>query len=52
VLDDVHGADFFRIKTPQTIVPTFILTNVEDFKIGQVNSIPDTHLDKADNQSL
>jgi polygalacturonase len=52
VLEDVHGADFFRIKTPQTIVPTFILKNVEDFKIGQVNSIPDTHLDKADNQSL
>jgi polygalacturonase len=53
VLDDVHGADFFRIKTPQTSnTPTFALKNVEDFKIGQVNSIPDTRLDKADNKSL
>jgi len=53
VLDDVHGADFFRIKTPQTSnVPTFVLKNVGDFKIGQVNSIPDTRLDKADNKSL
>ena len=53
VLDDVHGADLFRIKTPQpSNAPTFVLKNVEDFKIGQVNSIPDTHLDKADNKSL
>jgi polygalacturonase len=53
VLDDVHSADLFRVKTPQTSnVPTFVLKNVEDFKIGQVNSMPDTHLDKADNKSL
>jgi len=53
VLDDVHGADFFRIKTSQTSnAPTFVLKNVEDFKIGQVNSIPDTRLDKADSKSL
>ena len=53
VLDDVHGADFFRIKTtPTANVPTFALKNVEDLKIGQVNSMPDTHLDKVDNKSL
>jgi polygalacturonase len=53
VLDDVRGADLFRIKTPpEQNVPTFVLKNVADFKIGQVNSLPDTHLDKADNKSL
>ena len=53
VLDDVQQADLFRIKTPQTPnAPAFVLKNVEDFKIGQANSIPDTHLDKADNKSL
>ena len=53
VLDDVHGADFFRIKTPKTAnVPTFVLKGVEDFKVTQSNTIPDTHLDKADNRKL
>jgi len=52
-LDEVHEADFFRIKTPKTLnAPTFVLKNVEDFKIGQSNTVADTHLDKVDNKSL
>jgi polygalacturonase len=53
VLDEVQGADLFRIKTTQAPnVPTFVLKNVEDFKVGQTNSVPDTHLEKAENKTL
>jgi len=53
VLDDTHGADFFRIKSPKNgNVPTFGLRNVEDFKVSQCNTVPDTHLDKVDNRNL
>ena len=53
VLEDVHGADFFRIKTPKAgNVPTFALKGLEDFKVGQSNTVPDTHLDQADNKKL
>ena len=53
VLEDVHGADLFRIKTPKNgNVPAFALKNVEDFKVSQCNTVPDTHLDKADNRNL
>jgi len=53
VLEDVHGADFFRVKTPKNgDVPTFTLKNVEEFSLSQCNTVPDTHLQKADNRSL
>lgn len=53
VLDDTHGADFFRIKSPKNgNVSTFGLKNVEDFKVSQCNTVPDTHLDKVDNRNL
>jgi polygalacturonase len=53
VLDEVHGADFFRIKTPKTAsVPTFVLKGVEDFRVSQSNAVPDTHLEKAENKNL
>jgi polygalacturonase len=53
VLDDVHDADFFRIKTPKTAnVPTFVLKTVENFRVSQSNTVSDTYLDKADNKSL
>ena len=53
VLDDTHGVDFFRIKSPKNgNVPTFGLKNVEDFKLSQCNTVPDTHLDKVDNRNL
>ncbi|HKU28769.1 MAG TPA: glycoside hydrolase family 28 protein [Candidatus Sulfotelmatobacter sp.] len=53
VLEDVHGADFFRIKSPKNgDVATFGLKNVEDFKVSQCNTVQDTHLDKVDNRKL
>ena len=52
LFEDVHGADLFRIKTPKTSAPTLALKAVEDFKIGQSNTVPDTHLDKVDNKKL
>jgi len=53
VLEDVQGADLFRIKTPKAVnTPTFLLKCVEDFKLAQSNTVPDTHLDKVDNKKL
>ena len=53
VLEEIHGADLFRIKTPKNgSVPTFNLKNVEDFRVSQCNTVADTHLDKIDNRSL
>jgi polygalacturonase len=53
ILDDVHSADFFRIKAPKVgNVPTFVLKGVEDFRVSQSNTVPDTHLDKAESKNL
>jgi len=46
VLDDVHGASFFDIKTPRVPgVPTMVLENVTDFDISRSNAVADTKLD-------
>jgi polygalacturonase len=43
VLNDVKGADFFRVKAQHAPdVPTFTLLNVENFNIHQSASLPDT----------
>ena len=53
VLDDVHGADFFRIKTPKNgNAPTFALQGVKDFRVAQSNTVRDTEFDKVDNRNL
>jgi len=53
VLEDVRGADFFRIKIPKTAnTSTFALKAVEDFNVGQCNNVSDTHIDKAENKKL
>jgi polygalacturonase len=53
VLDDVHGADFIHVKSEQAAgVPTFSLKNVSDFSIYLSRPIPDTHLEKVDQQQL
>ncbi|MGC2404542.1 MAG: glycoside hydrolase family 28 protein [Acidobacteriaceae bacterium] len=52
-LEDVKGADFFRIKTPRTrTVPLFELRNVEDFRVSQSRGVNDMHLDKADQRTI
>jgi polygalacturonase len=51
VLDDVHGADFIHVKSEQaTGVPTFSLKDVSDFSIYLSPPIPDTHLEKVEQE--
>ena len=53
VLDDVQGADFFRIKAPHPSgVPTFTLHNVEDFSIARSKPVADTQLEHVDHKDL
>jgi polygalacturonase len=51
VLQDVHGADFFRLRTPsKKDVPTFTLKDVDDFTVYHSKHLPDTHFDHADQE--
>jgi polygalacturonase len=53
VLDDVAGADFFRIKTPRTAgVPVFALHNVSDFDVQKCAGVADVQLAKVDQKTL
>jgi hypothetical protein len=53
VLDDVEGADFFRIKGSRTAgVPVFALNNVSDFDVHMCAGVPDTQLAKVDKRTL
>lgn len=53
VLDDVEGADFFRIKTPQTAgAPVFALHNVDDLSVHMCSGVKDTELQKAEQRTL
>jgi polygalacturonase len=53
VLDDVHGAEFIHVKSDQAAgIPGFSLKNVSDFNIYLSRPIPDTHLEKAEEQQL
>jgi polygalacturonase len=43
VLNDVHGAEFLRIRAPQdTLAPVFALRNVTQFSVNLSRGIPDT----------
>jgi len=53
VLDDVQGAEFLRIKTPQTAgVPAFALNNVSNFSVYSSKPVADTQLDHAAEKKL
>jgi len=53
VLDDVQGADFFRIKGSRTAgVPVFAVNNVSDFDVHMCAGVPDTQLAKVDKKTL
>jgi len=53
VLQDVQGADFFRVKSPKNgTVSTFALKAVEDFRVAQSDTVPDTRLEKVDTKNL
>jgi len=47
-LQDVDGADFFRVKTPKgQNAPTFKLTEVKDFRVFGSRAIKDVTEDKV-----
>lgn len=53
ILDDVRGADFQHVKAQHAPeVPTFVLKNVEDFKIHQCGAVPDTRLERVEQKKL
>jgi polygalacturonase len=48
VLNDVQGANFFRVKTPRTPDgSTFVLQDVSDFGLEQSKPLPDTQLESV-----
>jgi hypothetical protein len=53
VLDSVTGADFSNIRADLAPgVSAFALKDVEDFSVHASHSAPDTHIDKAAQQSV
>jgi polygalacturonase len=52
VLDDVQGADFSRIKLPNSSNASLVLNNVEDFSISQSKPAPDAEFTKAERKEL
>jgi polygalacturonase len=53
VLDDVQGADFFRIKGSRTAgVPVFSLHDVSDFDVHLCAGVVDTQLAKVEQKTL
>lgn len=53
VLDDVQGAEFFRIRTPRIEgVPMFALNNVTDFSVARAKLVADTELDRVDSIAI
>ena len=53
VLDDVQGADFFRIKASHTAgAPVFALHNVADFAVHMCAGVPDAQLAKVEHKTL
>jgi polygalacturonase len=52
-LDNVKGADFFRIKTPKAVSsPLFELKNVQDFSVALSRNIKDNRLEKVDQKTI
>jgi hypothetical protein len=53
VLEDVQGADFFRIKIPHVDgVPEFMLKKVSNLTVHMCSGVADTELALVDNKSL
>jgi polygalacturonase len=52
-INNVTGAEFFRIKTPKSIAtPVFALNKVEDFRVAMSHNVSDTQLSSADRKEL
>jgi hypothetical protein len=53
VMDDVTGADFFRLKTPVSAPGrVFSMRNVSDFRCLACRGVPDTKLERVEQQML
>jgi hypothetical protein len=53
VLNDVKDADFFRLKAQHAPdVPTFMLTNVENFSLQQSPQLSDTRIERVKQRKL
>jgi len=53
VLDDVHGAEFGRVKAPSPGgVPTFVLNDVREFSVFRSKPVPDTELRTVSKKEL
>jgi polygalacturonase len=54
VLADVQSASFSHIKIPAhgSEVPAFILNKVEDFSVDRSHPVPDTQIDRVEQQKL
>jgi polygalacturonase len=53
VLEEVEGADFFRVKAQKAEgVPTFSLKNVTDFSVQQSRPVADTRLERVEQKKL
>jgi polygalacturonase len=52
-LDDVNGAEFFRLKTSKTqSAPIFELNKVEDFRVTASRNSKDIYLDSVDRKQI
>ncbi len=52
-LDEVQGADFFRVKAPTASgVPMFALNRVKDFSVSASKLVPDIKIEQADRRTL
>jgi hypothetical protein len=52
-LDNVKGAEFFRIKTPKAATsPIFELKNVEDFNVAFSRNVKDVHIEKVEQRTI
>jgi polygalacturonase len=56
VLEDVEGADFFRVRVPRSgsgaHAPAFDLKNVQDFRVFGSQFVPDTAADHIDSRKF
>jgi polygalacturonase len=52
-VNNVNGADFFRIKTPKSIAaPVFALNKVQDFRVAMSRNVSDSQFATADQKRL
>lgn len=52
-MDEVEGADLFRIKTPRGLKsPVFSLRDVKDFRVAASRNVTDVYIEKATEKTL